>query len=178
MNRSIDSLDALEESDLDEKVSNRSSETPSEVDSVENVKEDDLDLSCDSYGVRKETNEPNELFEEGDLSDHGKKLSLRHVLLLKNFEIIEKNVVLTKSQSCDLKIEASKVDRRASLVPVIKPNLEDLIKNQTFIRRGTLSPALVMQATRLSLSKVNSYDFDKASSQVRERAKTVIKRIK
>ena len=65
--------------------------------------------------------------------------------MLNVFKIIEKNVVLLRSQSHDIPLEASKKNRRASIGTIQqKPNLEELMKQKTFIRGNSLNPQLAM----------------------------------
>ena len=178
--RSIDSLDELEESDLSRESgerddimdSDKSVSTPSASDEeVQDFMNHDLDGSCDSYGVRLVEKEQEE-FPDG-LPEVVEKVKPRKLRMLNNFVFIEQSVVLAQSQSCDIILQPSKKDRRASIVPVVRPNFEELLQQKTFMRQNSMNVGTVMQLTRLNLNRMSSSDFSKASENVRVHSSSV-----
>ena len=72
-------------------------------------------------------------------------MGIKQQNMLSTFKIIEKHVVLLRSQSHDIPLEAHKKDRRASIAPASRPpNLEELLRKKTFIRGNSLNPQIAM----------------------------------
>ena len=56
----------------------------------------------------------------------------------------------------------------------VRPNVEELLSQKSFISKQSLAvPGLMMQMTRLSINRMSSIDFSKASQNVRNRARSV-----